>query len=55
MQIAHSLRNPIASPAQTILVTANYYTAAICKLTNNKPGSVCQMPVVKQAGAGLKL
>ena len=55
VQIAHSLGNPIASPAQTILVTANYYTAAICKLTNNKPGSVCQMPVVKQAGAGLKL
>jgi hypothetical protein len=55
VQIAQSLGNPIASPAQTILVTANYYTAAICKLTNNKPGSVCEMPVVKQAGAALKL
>ena len=39
--------------AQTILVSANYYSAMICKLTNNQPGSVCQMPVVKQAAAQL--
>jgi len=55
VQIAQSLGNPVASPAQTILVSANYYTAAICKLTNNKPGSVCDMPVVKQAAKALKL
>jgi hypothetical protein len=55
VQIAQSLGNPIASPAQPILVSANFYTAAICKLTNNKPGSVCDMPVVKQAAKQLKL
>ena len=55
VQIAQSLGNPVASPAQPILVSANFYTAAICKLTNNKPGSVCDMPVVKQAAKQLKL
>ncbi len=54
-QIAQSFDNPVASPAQTILVTANYYSAYICKLTKNQPGSVCQMPVVKQAAVALKL
>ncbi len=53
LQIAQSLGNPIASPAQPILVSANYYTAAICKLTNDKPGSVCDMPVVRQAAKQL--
>jgi hypothetical protein len=52
-QIAASLNNPVASPGQTILVGANYYTAEICKMTGDKPGSVCDMPVVKQAGAAL--
>ena len=55
LQIAQSLGNPIASPARPILVSANFYTAAICKLTNNRPGSVCDMPVVKQAAKQLKL
>ena len=55
VQVAQSLGNPVASPAQPILVTANFYTAAICKLTDNKPGSVCKMPVVEQAAKQLKL
>ena len=55
LQIAQSLSNPVASPSQSILVSANFYTAAICKLTNNKPGSVCNMPVVRQAAKQLKL
>jgi hypothetical protein len=55
VQIAQSLANPDAQPAQPILVSADYYTAAICKLTNNKPGSVCMMPVVKRAAKQLKL
>ena len=54
-RVAQSLSNPAASPAQPILVGANFYSAMICKLTNNKPGSICQMPAVKQAGAQLKL
>ncbi len=55
VQVAQRLSNPVASPAQAILVSANFYAAAICKLTNNKPGSVCDMPVVKQAAKQLKL
>ncbi len=54
-QIAQSLGNPVASPARPILVSANFYTAAICSLTKNKPGSVCKMPVVVQAAKQLKL
>lgn len=54
--IAQSLgSNPAALPAQPIVVGATYYTAAICKLTHEKPGSVCDMPVVKQAAKLLKL
>jgi hypothetical protein len=55
LQVAESLGNPIASPAQPILVSANFYTAIICHVTNNKPGSVCDMPVVKLAAKQLKL
>jgi len=54
-QIARSLGSPAVSPAHTILVAANYYTAAICKLTSNEPSSVCQMPVLKQATRQLQL
>jgi thiol-disulfide isomerase/thioredoxin len=55
LEIAQSLDNPNASPAQTMLSGANYYTAVICKLTHNQPASVCKMPVVKQAAVSLKL
>jgi thiol-disulfide isomerase/thioredoxin len=54
--IAQSLgSNPAALPALPIVVGANYYTAAICKLTHDKPGSVCNMPVIKQVAKLLKL
>jgi uncharacterized protein DUF929 len=53
-QIAESLvSNPTAAPAQTILTGANYYAAAICKMTHDKPGSVCNTPVVQKAAAAL--
>jgi thiol-disulfide isomerase/thioredoxin len=55
VQVAESLSNPLASPAQTILVGANFYSAIICSLTGDQPKSVCTMPVVKQAAAQLKL
>ena len=54
-QIAVSLTNPVASPGQTILVGANYYSALICQLTKGKPGSVCDSTVVKGAAAAMKL
>jgi thiol-disulfide isomerase/thioredoxin len=55
VEIAQSLSNPTAAPANTILVAANFYTAAICNLTGGKPGSICTMAAVKQAAATLKL
>ncbi|MGD1011786.1 MAG: DUF929 family protein [Acidimicrobiales bacterium] len=55
LQVAQSLSNPLASPAQTILVGANFYSAVICSLTGDQPKSVCTLPVVKQAAAQLKL
>lgn len=55
VQIAQSLvNNPTATPANTVLVAANYYSAEICKLTGGKPGSVCKMAAVKQAATALK-
>ena len=55
-EIAQSLgSNPTAAPANTILIAANFYTAAICKLTGGQPGSICKMAAVKQAATQMKL
>ncbi len=54
-QIAQSLGNPTASPGRLILAGANLYSAIICGLTNERPGSVCKMLVVKRAEAALKV
>jgi thiol-disulfide isomerase/thioredoxin len=40
----HDASTPIAQGADG---TANYFTAAICKLTNNRPGNVCGSTVIK--------
>ncbi len=40
-QVATDLHNPSSPVAQGALGAANYITAAICKITNGKPGSVC--------------
>jgi thiol-disulfide isomerase/thioredoxin len=50
--IAKALSNPQSPIAQSILGTANYLTAAICKATNQQPASVCAtapIPQVEQA------
>jgi Domain of unknown function (DUF929) len=39
--IASDLKNPDSNVAKAIGGTANYMTAAICKLTNNSPASAC--------------
>ena len=39
--IASKLSNATDAGTQQIVGNANYLTAAICKLTNNQPGSVC--------------
>jgi len=40
-QIAGSLANPSSTTAKGVDGAANTLTAAICKLTNNQPGNVC--------------
>jgi hypothetical protein len=51
-QIAAVLADPSNSIAQGIDGSANYSTAAICKLTNNQPGSACT-PAIQQLEAKL--
>jgi thiol-disulfide isomerase/thioredoxin len=40
-QVAQQMRDPSSKVAQGVLGSANYMTAAICKMTNNAPASVC--------------
>jgi thiol-disulfide isomerase/thioredoxin len=41
-QVANRLKNPNDPVASYLTASANYFTAAICKMTNNRPGSVCK-------------
>jgi len=43
--IANDLHNPSSAAAQAVDGTANYLTAAICKLTGNQPASACTATV----------
>lgn len=40
-QIEQQLQEPTSDVAKGVVGTANYLTAAICKVTNNKPADVC--------------
>jgi hypothetical protein len=44
-QIAADLHNPNSPVAKAVLGTANYMTAAICKLTGDQPASACTATV----------
>ena len=49
-QVASKLKNPNDPVGSNITASANYMTAAICKMTNNQPGSVCKaapIPVIE--------
>jgi hypothetical protein len=41
--IANQLNNPSSLITQNIVANANYIAAAICRLTNNQPASVCSV------------
>jgi len=43
--IANDLHNPNSAVAQAVDGTANYFTAAICKMTGNQPASACTSTV----------
>ncbi|HEY7849873.1 MAG TPA: DUF929 family protein, partial [Ktedonobacterales bacterium] len=52
-QIAAQLNNPNSDVTKAIVGTANYQTAAICKMTNNQPASVCGASYIQQIEASL--
>jgi hypothetical protein len=52
-QIAGQLKDPNSTVAKNIDGTANYLTAAICKMTGNKPGSVCTAAPIPAIEANL--
>src|SRR5215469_4534289 len=52
-QAAAALHNPSSPVAQSADGAANLITAAICKMTNGQPGSVCTAPGVVTASKSL--
>ena len=52
-QVASKLKNPNDPVAQAVDGAANYITAAICKMTGDKPGSVCTAAPIKTIEAKL--
>jgi len=46
--IAAALADPQTSVAQSVDGTVNEITAAVCSITHNKPGSVCQQPYIER-------
>jgi len=53
-EIARALQTPSSPFAQQILGAANSLTAAICLVTNQQPGSVCQDSVIQQIESVLR-
>jgi Domain of unknown function (DUF929) len=52
-QVAAALQNPSSPVAQAVDGSANLITAAICKVTNGQPGSVCSSAGVARASGSL--
>jgi hypothetical protein len=52
-QIATDLHSPSSPVAQAVNGAANLMTAAICKMTNGQPGSVCTSAAVTKASSAL--
>lgn len=52
-QVADALKDPSSPIAKAVIASANVYTAAICKLTDNQPANVCTSAAVTGAAAKL--
>jgi hypothetical protein len=52
-QVADALANPSSQIAQGAIGSANIFTAAICKLTDNQPANVCTSKAVTTASSAL--
>ena len=46
-QIASAIQDPSSPIAKDVVGAANYFTAAICRVTGNQPASVCSAPFIK--------
>jgi len=46
-QIASAMQDPSSLIARDVNGAANYFTAAICQVTGNRPASVCSAPFIK--------
>jgi hypothetical protein len=54
-QIAAGLSDPTNPATQAIITTANYLSASICQITDQKPGSVCTSKGVQAADKAMGL
>jgi Domain of unknown function (DUF929) len=52
-QVADALKDPSNPIAKAVIGSANVYTAAICKMTNNQPANVCSTEAVTGAAGKL--
>ena len=52
-EVADALKDPSNPIAKAVIGSANVYTAAICKMTNNQPANVCSTEPVTAAAAKL--
>jgi len=52
-EIAGALSNASSPITDAIIASANYQTAALCKLTNNQPGDVCMSSGVQTAAKAM--
>jgi Domain of unknown function (DUF929) len=52
-QIAKAINDPSSKIGEAVIGNANVLTAAICKVTGDKPANVCTSPGVKAGAAGL--
>ena len=54
-EIAGALSNASSPITDAIITSANYQTAALCKLTNNQPGDVCMSSGVQTAAKAMSI
>ncbi|MFG1909564.1 DUF929 family protein [Kribbella sp. NPDC048928] len=52
-EVGEALKDPSNPITKAVIGSANVYTAAICKLTNNQPAKVCSTDTVTQAASKL--
>ena len=52
-QIASAMQDPSSPIARDVVGAANYFTAAICQVTGNRPASVCSAPFIKDLQGSL--